>query len=208
MTTTTDTPRLFDDGVMTGDDVKAVMQPYLVLARQCITASFEALERLRSQSFPECAPLTGRTIAGILHDHMVSEARKAFGGLEPDVMLNDDTGFLVVDFYGRVKMRFKRLSPHLHPYNVVTEQQEAYEHQTLFGPAATLVTAGYRLSEMGTFRDAHIVCWGASGRLWSFPLPPPAVEMPKVERLSNKGDLPEPIVRVKTVPEVQVKHVG
>jgi len=154
------TPYFIEGGPMPAEQVKALLQPYSGQIRQCITSGYEALERLRSRAPEECAPIPKRTLAGIIHAHMVYEARKAFSGMAPDVLLNESRGFLIVDFFGRVKLRFKRLSPRLHPSNIPTGQQRAVEDQTLFGPAVTLVTAGTHLRERVRLR-MHTLCVGA-----------------------------------------------
>ncbi|MCK4825310.1 hypothetical protein KA005_56710, partial [bacterium] len=127
---------------------------------------------------------------------MVHHARKVFSGMDPDIMLISDKGFQIVDFYGIIKMRFKKLSNELRPYNVKTGQQVAYDDQTLYAAPATLVTAGYRLDSTGCFRDAHIVCWAGPDLLWNLRLPGPD-DMQQTIELAPKITPPTIIAKKK-----------
>lgn len=166
-----ETGLLFKDALLTSEQADKLLQPYYPKVVGCIAAGIDGWRAFQKSAPKECVPLTSCTIAGIIHNHMVYHARKVFSELEPDIMLFSDAGFPIVDFYGKIKMRFKKLSNELHPYNVKTYQQQAYDYQTLFDAPATLVTAGYRLDSTGRFRDAHIVCWAGPELRWHLPLP-------------------------------------
>ncbi len=93
-------------------------------------------------------------------------------------------------------MRFKKLSEDLRPCNVKTNQQRAYDDQTLYAPPATLVTTGYRLDAVGIFRDAHVVCWAGPELLWSLRLP----DLPEMQQpIETAPDIlpPQPLVAKK-----------
>jgi len=191
-----ETRKLFDDGLISGGEAQQILQPYLGHMGSCVGAGIRAWESFQDALPAECVALTSCTIAGIVHNHMVEHARRMFSPLQPEVVTSGDAGFLVIDFLGRLKMRFKKLSRRLHPYNVATHQQRAYEEQTLFGGAATVVTAGYKMTEMGEFQDAHIVCWSASELRWSIQLPD-VVELRQRIPVTPEPDMPQPIIRAK-----------
>lgn len=166
-----ETGLLFKDALLPSEQAYKLLQPHYPKVVGCIAAGIDGWRAFQESAPEECVPLTTCTIAGIVHNHMVYHARKVFSGTEPDIMLFSDAGFPIVDFYGKIKMRFKKLSNELHPYNVKTYQQKAYGDQNLFDAPATLVTAGYRLDSTGRFRDAHIVCWAGPKLRWNLPLP-------------------------------------
>lgn len=191
-----ETKLLFQDGRLTSDGAYQLLKPHYPPIFNCIASGLNAWQVLQ-QSAPEvCLPLLPRTRASLIHDNIEEYARRTFAGQEPDIMLHNDTGFLVIDFYGKIIMRFKKLSNALHPCNVKTDQQRAYDHQTLFSSAATLVTAGYRLDSIGMFRDAHIVCWNGHELLWSLRLPDLDVTTEQIDVVSSHGP-PQPMVVAK-----------
>ena len=201
-----ETKLLFEDGRLTGDGALQLLKPYFPKITGCINTGLDAFRSL-DQTNPElCLCLVPRTRACIIHDHMEDYARKIFCGMEPDVMLGSEVGFLIVDFKGKIKMRFKKLSCDLRPYNVKTNQQQAYDDQTLFAPPATLVTAGYRLDSTGVFRDAQIVCWARSELRWSLPLPCVQEEPLVFEDVSHEEGPPVPIIVAKKDSKVHKKR--
>ncbi|MCK4819822.1 hypothetical protein KA005_28920, partial [bacterium] len=162
----------------------------------CIAAGINGWRAIQKSDPEKCVPLTSCTTACIVNNYMVHHARKVFSGMEPDIMLISDKGFQIVDFFGSIKMRFKKLSNELHPYSFKTYQQQAYDDQALFDAPATLVTAGYRLDLAGCFRDAHIVCWAGPELLWSLRLP----DLPEMQQpIETAPDIipPQPLVAKK-----------
>lgn len=166
-----DTSRLFELDLVTDEQAHQILQAYYVKIVGCINTAFAAANALREATPDKCTPLKSRTWASIIHDYMVSGARRVFADSGPDVLLSSEGGFLIIDFRGMIKMRFKKLRGNLHPCNVKTGQQRAYETQTLYAGGATLVTAGYRVDAAGLFRDAHVVCWSGPELRWSLRLP-------------------------------------
>lgn len=191
-----ETPSFFNNGRPTGSGAHKLLQAYYPEIAGSILGGVSAWEALVANNTDLCLPLASRTRACFIHDHMEKYARDAFQGLKPDVVLSSEAGFLIVDFHGKIKMRFKKLSSDLHPCNVKTEQQRACDDQTLYAPPATLVTGGYRLDALGVFRDAHIVCWDGSELLWSLPLPD-LPEMRQEIKLTPDSSPPQPVVAKK-----------
>ncbi len=191
-----ETPLFFNNGRVTGRGAHELLQPYYPEIVGSIKSGISAWKALVANNTDLCLPLASRTRACFIHDHMEKYARDAFQGLEPDVILSSEAGFLIVDFHGRIKMRFKKLSADLHPCNVKTDQQRAYDDQTLYAPPATLVTSGYRLDALGIFRDTHIVCWDGSELLWSLPL----TDLPEMQQgieFTPDSSPPQPVVAKK-----------
>ena len=189
---------LFKQALLTGEQSHQLLQSYYQKLNECILAGIDAWLSFQESVPEKCVPLTSCTIAGIIHNNMVHHARKVFSGMKPDVILTLDTGFLVVDFYGKIKLRFKKLSGDLRPYNVKTHQQRACDDQTLFTEPATLVTAGYRLDSTGSFRDAHIVCWSGSELCWSLRLPGQDDMQQPIESAPDNS-VPPAIIKAKKI---------
>jgi len=181
-----ETGLLFKDALLTSEQAQKLLQPYYLKVVACIANGINACLEIQQSAPENCVPLTSSTKASIVNNYMVHHARKVFSGMEPDIMLFSDKGFQIVDFYGIIKMRFKKLSNELQPYSFKTYQQQAYDDQALFDAPATLVTAGYRLDSIGCFRDAHIVCWSGPELRWHLPLP-------------NAHDLKQPIEHVHEI---------
>jgi hypothetical protein len=163
--------RLFKDGVLTIDEAHEILSPYYSDIMGCINEGLNSVGALRLKEPEFYIPLTPRSRASIIHDHIEAAAKRAFGIKNKDIAVYTEKGFLVVDFYERVFLRFKKLQHNLMPCNIETEQQKAFDEQTLFGGPVTHVTAGYRLNDSGIYRDAHVVCWSCGELLWSLRLP-------------------------------------
>lgn len=163
--------RLFKDGVLTIDEAHKILSPHYSDIMECINEGLNSTRELRQREPEFYSPLTPRSLASMIHDYIESAAKRVFERKGKEIAVYMGKGFLVVDFYGRVFLRFKKLRHNLMPCNIETEQQRAFDEQTLFEGPVTHVTAGYRLNDLGMYRDAHIVCWACGERLWSLPLP-------------------------------------
>ena len=163
--------RLFKDGVLTIDEAHEILSPHYTDIMGCINEGLNKVGELRQNQPEFYIPLTPRSRASIIHDHIESEAKRIFGVKNTEIVVYTEKGFLVIDFSKRVFLRFKKLRRNLMPCNIETEQQKAFDEQTLFGGPVTHVTAGYRLNGSGIYRDAHIVCWSCGELLWSLRLP-------------------------------------
>lgn len=163
--------RFFKDGVLTDEEAHEILSPHYGDIMRCIHKGISAAEKLRQREPEYCYVLTPRSWASNVHDHMEFEAGRIFGGKGSEVAVYTDKGFVVLDFDERIFLRFKKLRPNLSPCNIETDQQRAFDSQTLFRGPVTLVTAGYRLDDGGIYKDAHIVCWACGERLWSLKLP-------------------------------------
>jgi hypothetical protein len=163
--------RLFKDGVLTIDEAHRVLSPNYKDIMRCINEGLYKTQELRQREPEYCAPLTSRTWANMVHDQIALAAQRIFARKGKEIVIYTEKGFLVVDFNGRIFLRFKKLHHNLLPCNIETEQQRSFDEQTLFGGPVTHVTAGYRLNEFGMYKDAHIVCIEYHKVLWSLRLP-------------------------------------
>ena len=193
-----ETGLLFKDALLTSEQAQKLLKPHYPKVVACIAAGIYACRAIQESAPDKGVPLTSCTIATIVNNYMVHHARTVFSGMEPEIMLISNKGFQIVDFYGIIKMRLKKLSNSLHPYNFKTYQQQAYDDQTLFDTPATLVTAGYRLDSVGCFRDAHIVCWAGPELRWNIPLPNPT-DMQKPIELAPEIAPPVAIITKKKI---------
>ena len=101
---------LFTDGRLTVDGANQLLKPYYPLIMQCIVGGWNAWEELQQLAPKACSPLLPRTRAGVIHDNIEEKARRTFGDRKPDIMLYSNRGFLIIDFHGKIMMRFKKLS--------------------------------------------------------------------------------------------------
>ncbi|MCK5473111.1 MAG: hypothetical protein KAI59_03700, partial [Planctomycetes bacterium] len=115
--------------------------------------------------------LKPRTIANMVHDNIELMAKEIFKGKGQDIAVYTKKGFLIINFYGRIFLRFKKLQNCLMPCNIQTEQQRAFDEQTLFEGHITHLSAGYRLNDIGEYKDAHIVCVAYRKLQWNLKLP-------------------------------------
>ncbi|MGA2441667.1 MAG: hypothetical protein ABSH08_11960 [Tepidisphaeraceae bacterium] len=182
---------LFPSHLLSESEASKIIDPHLVTLSNCFGDGVRAWQRIRRNNPDECLMLPTRTWAGIIHANTVRAAQLAFRNMAPDIMLyhdgNDachDNKYFAIDFYGKLVLRFKKLRRDLHPSCYKTEEQKHFDLQEpeelLYGPAATLATAGYRLDRLAaTIKDIHIVAWLGNIRLFLILLPlPAAIAMP------------------------------
>jgi len=187
--------RFFKDGFRTGEEAYEILSPHFHDIIRCIHTPLDAVEELRQRESEFCQPVTSRSWASIVHDHMEDEAKRVFGSAGSGIAVYTNTGFVVVDFDERIFLRFKKLRRNLSPCNIETDQQRAFDSQTLFRGPVTLVTAGYRLDDVGVYKDAHIVCWAYGELLWSLRLPDS--EQGKRSEITVPPTTDQPIVVVR-----------
>jgi len=196
--------RFFKDGVLTDKDAYEILSPHFQDIIRCIQTALGAAERLRQHEPDCCQPLTSRSWANIVHDHMEYEAKKVFGSTQPGIAIYTEKGFLIVDFYERIFLRLKKLQNNLKPCNVETAQQRAFDCQALFRGPVTLVTAGYCLNDLGMHKNSHIVCWSGDELLWALRLP----DITTQEEYSEIAVPPVPVEPIVVVRKDAVPKIG
>ena len=161
---------LFDIGVLSDREAHGILQNHYPRVATCIHGAWRDYEFLIRVAPDQCLNFTPTTRANIIQNNMVKHAQQMFGQTE-DVLCFENDGIFTVDFYGRIRLRFKKLDKLLRPSNIQTAQQQGFSSQTLFGPSYTKVTAGYRLDRSGlAIRDIHLVCWYNDALLWNIQL--------------------------------------
>ena len=187
--------RLFKDGVLTIDEAHKILLPYYSDIMLCIHEGLRRTQGLKQRESEYCAPLTSRSLANMVHDQIEFVAKRIFSRKDEDIAVYTEKGFLVVDFHGRIFLRFKKLQRNLMPCNIETEQQRAFDEQTLFEGPVTHLSAGYRLNDLGEYKDAHVVCVSYHKVQWSLPLP--EIKKAKQKEISVPVTLDQPIVVVR-----------
>jgi hypothetical protein len=166
-----ETTFLFPDGRRTSKEAHNILQPFYEKLVDCIRSGIQYWQELQRSKSDICASFTPRTIAGIINDGMQHRARQVFTGADKNIKVSSELGFLVIDFFGSIALRLKKLDSELRPRNLITIQQQQFADHLLFDEV-TNVTAGYRLDATGTeIRDMHIVCWEGKYLAWNLLLP-------------------------------------
>jgi len=172
----------------TRNEAIEVLKSYLPTLYMCVRDGVEVgLELLQGSPVLH----TPRSQASVIHDCMVEFAKARLAGAE-GVTWTEDCGFLLLEFEGGVRVRFKKLGDDRKPRNVPTGQQTAIMEQLWLFPDmandATLLVAGYQLDPSGTaIADILITCQCGSRVEWWFPIPDPGEAMvraiPEPERI-------------------------
>ncbi len=143
--------------------------------------------------------LTPRSRASIVHDFIVSEARKRFFN-DSGVQLVTRRGLFTIDF-GEVQLRFKKFNGQLRPQSIPTNQTRAFMIQEeLPGlPLPTKLTAGYKLDNIQqNIECIAVVCFSDDRCAWFFELE----RLPKVEPVR----FPHYPVPVQPTPKARAKE--
>jgi hypothetical protein len=175
---------LFDLGILTDSEAHGILEKHYPGIAACIRSGWQDYEFLIRVAPDQCLNFTATTRANIVQNNMVKHAQRLFGQTE-DVLCYQSDGIFTVDFYGKIRLRFKKLDNSLKPSNIPTSQQQEFSFQTLFGPSSTKVTAGYRLDRSGlTLRDIHLVCFYSDELLWN-------IQLDEYVTANAKGDIAE-----------------
>ena len=161
---------LFDIGIMDECQAGDLLSPHYDNVIRSMSMGWNDYHQITNRSPDECLAFTATTRANIVHNNITKHAHRLFSSVEGIICYHEDKIF-TIDFYGKIRLRFKKLDNSLKPSNVLTVQQMEFASQTLFG-AVTNITAGYRLDQTETFiQDMHLVCWYNDSRFWNIPLP-------------------------------------
>ncbi|HVV71497.1 MAG TPA: hypothetical protein VHI52_08370 [Verrucomicrobiae bacterium] len=155
-------------------DAELVLEPYLVRLRECIRVAWKRWEKFCIDCPAMRKPLTPRTRANFLYDHIVEIAEAEFLADRPKVFLNHSRGFLEIDIDSQIVIRFKKLNKKYKASNIQTHQQVLYSMQSnLFGPSkeAARLVCGYLLTVVATeIKDIAITCPNGSVVEWFFSI--------------------------------------
>ena len=141
----------------------------LLFIGDCLHAGVERLNEVRST----LGPISLRTQASLVHDFAAEHAEAIFAE-RPDVTTRRCQDLMVIDFDGRILVRFRKLSDGWSFSRNDTDQTRLWEAQMpLEGfPTATNLTAGYRLDDTGrVLESAALVCTLLRRYQWHIDLP-------------------------------------
>jgi hypothetical protein len=149
---------------------------------------------------PLRSPLSSRTRASWVYDHIVQEARRRLGG-RPGVTLSTSRGFLLVLVGDAFSVRFKKLDAKGLARNYQTRAQTQFSFQLeMFGLGQeTRITCGYQLDQLATeIADILIACpdgpysnawqYSALEELGGMSAPEPANEPAPIVPLAPAGE--------------------
>jgi len=161
---------LFDIGIMDEVQTCDLLSPHYDNVIRSMSRGWNDYYQITNRSPDECLAFTATTRANIVHNNITKHAHRLFSNVKGIICYAEDKIF-TIDFYGKIRLRFKKLDHSLKPSNVPTVQQMEFASQTLFG-AVTNITAGYRLDRTEAFiEDMHLVCWYNDSLFWNILLP-------------------------------------
>ncbi len=143
---------------LTQDEIMDIINPYLDELRACPVSAVNdynvQYKQLRSRH-------SLRSQASIIHDLMRDYATILLRPLKDVYIYEDINGLFIVEFHGKVQVRFKKLNSNMKFSNIPTQQTlDFYEQLELPGiPAAARLVVGYILDETQTqLRKVAITC--------------------------------------------------
>jgi hypothetical protein len=137
-----------------------------------------------------------RTRACIVHDFMVSHAKRLFEGV-PGVHIEDRSGIVLLVIDDRLAIRFKKLDKENRTRNYPTQQALAFMQQLDLPtiPSLARLVVGYRLTNLETeLESVFVVCPNGLSNAWGMELKPPAIGG-NVVPLTPRPTGPAPVVR-------------
>jgi hypothetical protein len=162
--------RLFDFGFTSKNETSKVLCSYFEKIRSCIQYGWSSLREVQEKCPEQTQGLSKTAKANFIHSAIVYRAKREFSGIK-GIMLYEEDGIFTIDFFNKIRLRFKKLSPQFMPNNILTLQQMELNQQRMFGES-TLVTAGYRTTcEDLELQDMHLVCIYNQDILWKIKLP-------------------------------------
>ena len=136
--------------ILSAEDAKTLLDPYLATVRSCIEGGWQAWKKLSEVAPDLSAPLSKRSRASFVYDHISAKVKAAFDGSNA-VSIQEKRGFLTLEIEGpdaRAILRFKKLDKDKRGHNYQTGQQVLFTLQLKLPgwPAhATRLVAGYQL---------------------------------------------------------------
>lgn len=156
------------------EDAKKILEPHLIILSNCIKAAWLKWENLNEIAPDFRFPLSSRTRACCIYDHICHEIKHQF--LETKgVYVSESRGFLLLNIDGLVLIRFKKINSLNKSSNIATYQQYVYNAQLELPGipnSAARLTAGYLLDKFqASIKDMRMTFPMRKGVLWSFSLP-------------------------------------
>ncbi len=144
----------------------------LTLLRECHPKGFVGWEVVRA--LEQGTYMSETTRANIVHDGAVAHARSVF----PEVMCGMQRRLFVLDFEGRLLVRFKLLDGKLASKGIPTgqavflgNQDQIFGSQTTVWPKAPMIISGYTLDALGTAIQRLVLVLSVRGEVvWEHDL--------------------------------------
>lgn len=193
--------------LMSREEAEALLAPYYEHFIMCVQEGFEFWTSFAAQLVDHRRPLSNRTRATFINDHIVSRAKDIFEA-EKGVRMDEEFGFLCLNFGERAIVHFKKLDEEGRPSSYPTDQQKRIAMQELpmpDCPEPTWLSVGYQLKfpASGDQIDKILIsCCFADKAKWTIslydsaeesgdtarlPFPPPPSEQPRTRRVRPKN---------------------
>lgn len=156
----------------TREEARQTLSSQLPKIAGCLEQGWDRWKKLLELNSEYSAIFSNRTRAGVVYDFIRYEARSVFDKT-PDVTVSEERGFLLLTFYERYVLRFKKFRDtkglsrsdeigdrKLHTSGAATQQSLDYANQVLPGMTElTHLVAGYLLDEAGVeLKHLAIAC--------------------------------------------------
>lgn len=195
---------------VTEEKTRQILEPYLPILTSCLKVPWQQWERLKEEkTYDLWFPLTPRTRACFLYDHICHQIRHQFEGI-CGVTITEEHGFLLLNVQNLLLIRFKKLNSFGQASNVHTQQQKDYNLQLELPGipnSAARITAGYLLDKLqNDVEDIRVVLpIGARARqvIWSY-----SILGNRIEAIQPEMEFEEPVkpkVKAKRVTQVARK---
>lgn len=161
--------------IISAEEAKRILDPYVGRLALCMRAGWEAWEELGRQSPKTRLPLRPHTRASIVYDHIVEKARDEFGD-DPHVVITEKNQLITLTIEDKLVVRFKKFKDgnYFRTSGIATMQQQLFAYQLpLPGMPheATKLVTGYVLDELqASMETVAIACSDGSTLEWSLDI--------------------------------------
>ncbi|MGA2771856.1 MAG: hypothetical protein ABSG26_13675 [Bryobacteraceae bacterium] len=148
--------------ILSAEAAKLLLDPYLDSVRVCIDNGWEAWRKFGDAAPDLRAPLSKRSRASFVYDHIAFAVQSKFEGVDA-VSIREKGGFLTLEIenhHTRAVLRFKKLDKRMRGRNYQTNQQVLFSLQLQLPgwPAdATRLVAGYQLDTPEVDVDQYLI---------------------------------------------------
>lgn len=164
---------------VSSDEARKVLEPYLELLAHCFRDGWEQWCVLRDEHPALARPLSTRTRANFVNDHIWNAIKQRFSNLQ-DVHIVEQGGLRTVNVADRLLLRFKKLTNQLRSSNIQTRQQTSFLYQLSIPgiPELTRLTAGYLVNRLQTDIDDVFITYPVGSSIeWAFAIPQTSTEL-------------------------------
>lgn len=195
--------------VVDADGASLVLEPHIPAFNKCWKRAWAKWQQIR-QAAPDGsigAALQGRAQASALYDLMVWELEHHFKDVS-GVTTSKKGGFLTLNFYDVLLLRFKKVDQQPRSHNIMTRQQKLFRLQLVLPgfPDVMRAVLGYQLDKLRiNLQNLVVVCHTGDELEWSLPvlMPDTGTGTVGATPIPMQPDMPKPrIERIKTAEEL------